>query len=128
MLDQTTLEDLMEQEGIEKESKGMFIKSTMNALSSKTFLTPNRLVVKSVDLKRAALLGFIGLIIDTIKGNRYRVLQLNIELNDIREVKKGKFGRNKHVLEIVPKNGDSCRIVVDNYSEWQKTLDERMAL
>lgn len=128
MLDQTTLEDLMEQEGIEKESKGMFIKSTMNALSSKTFLTPKRLVVKSVDLKRAALLGFIGLIIDTIKGNRYRVLQLNIELNDIQEVKKGKFGRNKQVLEIVPKSGDSCRIVVDNYSEWQKALDEHMAL
>lgn len=126
MLDQVTIEDQMEQEGVLKECKGLLIKSKVNVLDSKIFLTPNRFVVKSVSRNKAALFGLIGAIIVAIKGKKYPVLQLNLELKDIDEAKQGKFGLNKHVLEITTKNSESYRIVVDNYPDWQKALDNKM--
>lgn len=128
MLDQVTVDDLLEKEGVKKECKAMLLRSKVKAIESKAYLTPQRLVVKSVKPNKVAgMFGLLGGLIYLFQEKKYEIVQLNIELKEITEAKQGKFGINKNVLEVTTSAGETHIILVDNYPSWQEALNSAMA-
>ncbi|GEM_PF-3900798 len=115
----------LEKEGIAKESKGMFFKSKVNALESKVYLTPSRLVVMSVSANKVRLGGAIGAILELTKKKTYPIPQVNVSLEDIKEMKQGKFGLNKQVVELTTKDEEVFKFSVDNYSSWESAVSAK---
>jgi len=112
----------LEKEGISKQEKVTFFKSKISALEGQIYLTPSRLVVMSVSGTKVRLGGLVGAIIELTKKKSYPVLQLNIELDKIKNLNKGKFGLNKNILEITNQDDEVIKVGVKNYEEWESLL------
>ena len=118
----------LEKEGISKQEKVTFFKSKINALEGQIYLTPTRLVVMSVSANKVRLGGLVGAIIELTKKKTYPVLQLNIELDKIKDLNKGKFGLNRNILEITNQEDEVIKVGVKNYEEWESLLKARLFL
>jgi hypothetical protein len=116
----------LEKEGISKQEKVTFFKSKINALEGQIYLTPTRLVVMSVSANKVRLGGLVGAFIELTKKKTYPVLQLNIELDKIKDLNKGKFGLNRNILEITNQEDEVIKVGVKNYEEWESLLKAKV--
>ena len=109
-------------EGIIKEEKIGYLKSSLNMQQGNLTMTPKRIVL---DAHKTAVggLGLIGALLS--KKVEKRNVIFNLEHSAIDSVAQGKHGVNKNVLEIKDNQNNTYRILVKNYPEWETAIKDR---
>lgn len=115
-------EQLIE-EGILKEEKVGYLKSKLNLMQGTLYLTTNRLVL---DAHKAGMggLGILGALLK--KQVEKKVFGFNLEFKDIKEIKQGKHGVQKNVLEVTDSQNETYKIIVKNYHDWENELNQKL--
>ncbi|MCR9173226.1 MAG: hypothetical protein NXI10_12065 [bacterium] len=101
-----------------KEEKIMFLKSSVNALQGNLQLTSSKLVIEAH--KTTVGGGILGAFLKKKVEEKDHGTTLN--LKDISEIRRGKHGVNKNVLEVVDQSENVYRLVVKNYDSWQEAI------
>lgn len=98
-----------------KEEQIMFLKSSVNALQGRIKLTSTQLIIEAH--KTTVGGGLLGAFLKKkVEEKNYGAI---LELNDIAEVRRGKHGANKNVLEVIDKTETIYRIIVKDYDAWE---------
>lgn len=112
----------LNQEGILKEEKVGYLKSKMNLLQGHLYLTSKRLVLEAH--KTTVGGGILGAILK--KKVEKKDYGFNLEFKDIKNFEQGKQGLNKNILEVNTSQGETYRIVVKKYNDWQEELNKHL--
>ncbi|MDX2362675.1 MAG: hypothetical protein QNK23_17835 [Crocinitomicaceae bacterium] len=114
------LEDLI-QEGLIKEEDGMYIKGKMKALIGKMYITKSRVAFLHRPMRiNQGLLG--NWIVKKMGKEPKDEMIFLLNLADIKDLKQGKFGINKNVLDFSDNKGTHHRITVKKYPEWEAMM------
>jgi hypothetical protein len=111
------IHDQLQAEGIVKEAFATMIKGKRGS-SGRLYLTSKRLVF----LKSSPILGAFGaiggLLTATLKPKK---VEVEIPVDAITGVQRGKFGINKNILEVSHGDDDPARFAV-KYDEWEAAV------
>ncbi len=110
-------------EGILKEEKVGYLKSKLNLMQGKLYQTPKRIVL-TAHKTGAGGMGLLGGLLKKKVEKKNDIF--NLEYKDIKDISRGKHGAEKNVLEITDSQGDTYRITVKDYSEWENELNKMM--
>lgn len=117
----------LQNEGIIKEEKILYLKSALNGQQGNLTLTPKRIVLdahkSAVHTGAGGLIGVAILEIFRKKIEKSKDI-FNLEPSQIESVEQGKHGINKNVLLIKDKQNNTYKIIVKNYPEWEAKLKE----
>src|SRR5437870_2735398 len=111
------IHDQLQAEGVVKEAFGTMIKGK-RAFSGRLYLTSRRLVFLKSNPFLGAFGALGGLLTATLKPKN---IEIEIPLEAITGVQRGKFGINKNILEISHSDGDPARFAV-KYEEWEQAI------
>ncbi len=109
------LGQIIEEEGILKTCHAGHLASSMSMITGHLFLTEKRLAFRKSPNFLAGLFVFV------IKAFKRR-FTIHIPLSEISTFKKGTFGRNKNILEVTLKSGESIKFNVDKIDPWLDAL------
>jgi len=114
------IEDLI-QEGLVKEEDGIYIKGKMKGLIGKAYITKTRMAFLHKPMKiNQGLLG--NWIVKKMGKEPNEELIFLLNLADIKDLKQGKFGINKNVLDFSDESGVHHRVTVKKYPEWEAMM------
>ncbi len=114
---------MLSKEGILKEEKVGYLKSSLNLMQGTLYETPKRLVLTAHKTGVGGM-GILGALLKKkVKKNND---VFNLEFKDIKEIRQGKHGVQKNVLEITDNQNNTYRITVKNYPECENELNKRM--
>jgi hypothetical protein len=111
------IHDQLAAEGIVKEAQGSMIKGRL-AVYGRLYLTSTRLVYLQSNRALSAFGALGALAMGLLKPKK---LVVDIPLNSITGVTRGKYGPNKNILEVSHSGGDPVKFAV-RYDEWEQAL------
>ena len=120
-MDVTAQIEELTKEGISKNEHVMYLKTKMNGMNGNLYLTPTRvaLVAKSFYQPKGFLEKFIA---KKMNKEGKEEMVFNLPISEIKEIKQGKHGINKNVLEITDPSGSVFRLTVKKFAEWEELL------
>ena len=114
-LDEGIARERLNEEGIIKEEKIMYLQKKLLALQGTLYLTPKRLVL--IAHKTTVGGGILGLFLKSMVAKKK--FGFDLEFNAIKNVAQGKHGVQTNIVEIVDESDKTFRIVVKDYQEWE---------
>ncbi len=116
------MNELLEKEGIEKEEKVGYLKSSMNLLQGTLYLTPNRILLNAHKTGVGGF-GILGSILKRkVESTNYG---FDLTFEEIKAINRGKHGIQKNVLEITSNDDITYRIMVKNFDEWSDAINTK---
>lgn len=104
-------------------SHGGLIAGKLNVRLGKVELTASELQVRTIS-RAYQMFGLIGMLL----GRRAKgTLALTIALGRVRTVSRGKYGLNKKILDITVDDGQTHRIIVDDFDRFGDALRAQLA-
>jgi hypothetical protein len=98
-----------------------YLKSSMNLMQGVLYLTRTRLVLEAhkTGVGGGGLLGFL-----LKKKVESKKEGFDMELKDIAKIAEGKHGLAKGILEVSDNAGNTYRLMVKNYADWETLLKQ----
>ncbi len=109
-------------ETVIREEKVMHLKTKMVAYPGRLSLTPTHLRLES---HKVGVKG-MGLIVNLLNKRLVEKKDLGFlwRLDQIATIAQGKHGRQDSVLEVTNTHGETFRILVSDYHEWETELNQ----
>ncbi|MBK9031071.1 MAG: hypothetical protein IPL61_07005 [Myxococcales bacterium] len=104
-------------------SNGGLIAGKLNVRLGKVELTASELRVRTIS-RVYQMFGLIGMLL----GRRAKgTLALTIDLGRVRTVARGKHGLNKKILDVTVDDGQTHRVIVDDFDRFGAALRDQLA-